>query len=284
MDENKNDMFLNYENNENYGGSTSNNQREEDGNSSQNNGFEYENKVNNTQYEKKYTRRVGTITFGAALVFTGVIIIMSMFGINMNFITILKCAPVLLIAFGAEILLSAVFVKDAKFKYDIFGMFMCFIIVCGSLGAAFVAKYGEKYIQFNVNRDSVVQKLNDEVESILLPNDTINEAYVYPESMYYTDENIWDVGENDIEDSRKRISVELIEEYQDTEQGRLEFVNNVKKIVAMLDEGNIKNYELYVYSYSDGEAEEPESLSITISNEFQKKMATEDLAKLVGER
>lgn len=226
--------------------------------------------------EKKYTRRVGTITFGAALIFTGVIIIMSMFGVNVSLMTVLKLSPILLVAFGVEIILSAIFIKDAQFKYDIFGIFLSFILVAGSIGCAFVAKYGERYMKYQINYETAQTRIEDDVEKILAANEKILDVHVYIDGLYDFSSQV--LYGHDPDDSMKYITVELKDSFEDNDEGKLELIKDAQAIAASLDENGLTNYELSVNShYTD----ESESIGLSIENEFQKRMEPQELLEFV---
>ncbi len=81
-------------------------------------------------------RRVGTFTLGVALIITGVLLILFLFRPNIDPGILLWVPPLLLIALGVEILLRYCFSKDHSYKYDVLSAFICFLLICGSVGAA----------------------------------------------------------------------------------------------------------------------------------------------------
>ncbi len=80
-------------------------------------------------------RRVGTFTMGCVMIFAGIAILCySFFGIG-NLMLLAKLAPVVLVVLGIEVLVAS-FGHTAKLKYDVFGVVLSGLIVCGVVMAA----------------------------------------------------------------------------------------------------------------------------------------------------
>lgn len=83
-------------------------------------------------------RRVGTFTMGVALILAGLLICASLLLPGFNILLAAKLAPLVLVALGCEVLYWSAHQGSAKIKYDFLSMFVCFVLLCGSIGAAAV--------------------------------------------------------------------------------------------------------------------------------------------------
>jgi hypothetical protein len=81
--------------------------------------------------EPSNIRRVGTFTFGAALVACGTCMLVSMFFPQLDFTLALKLSPLMLVSLGGETLLAAR--GGGRIKYDWVGMLLCCLIVGAAL-------------------------------------------------------------------------------------------------------------------------------------------------------
>ena len=81
-------------------------------------------------------RRVGTFSLGLMLVAIGAIQLAQIFMPNVNVLSVVKYAPVVLIVLGIEVLIYATR-PDVKIKYDGISIFLCIIIMltAGASGA-----------------------------------------------------------------------------------------------------------------------------------------------------
>ena len=82
--------------------------------------------------ETRPQRRVGTFTLGVVLVAAGCAMLASLLRPELDIGWLLKASPLILVALGAETLLSAR--GGGRVKYDWLGMILCFLLV----GAAMV--------------------------------------------------------------------------------------------------------------------------------------------------
>lgn len=80
-------------------------------------------------------RRVGTFTLGVVLVAAGLGMLVSLLWPQVEIGWLLKASPLILVALGAETLLSAR--GGGRVKYDWLGMLLCFLLV--GAGLAFYA-------------------------------------------------------------------------------------------------------------------------------------------------
>ena len=82
-------------------------------------------------------RRVGTLTMGVALILVGAAICTFQFMHDWNMLLLFcKLSPLLLVALGCEVLVSSAMAKGARLKYDFLSMFVCLILLIGTLAAS----------------------------------------------------------------------------------------------------------------------------------------------------
>ena len=82
-------------------------------------------------------RRVGTLTMGVALILVGAAICTFQFLHDWNMLLLFcKASPLLLVALGCEVLISSAMAKGARLKYDFLSMFVCFLLLAGTLAAS----------------------------------------------------------------------------------------------------------------------------------------------------
>lgn len=82
-------------------------------------------------------RRVGTLTMGLALILAGAAICVFQFWHNEELLLLFcRLSPLLLVALGAEVLVSSAMAKGARLKYDFLSMFVCFFLLVGTLAAS----------------------------------------------------------------------------------------------------------------------------------------------------
>lgn len=97
----------------------------------------------------KKVRKVGTVTVGISLVGVGVMTMAGMFGVTNNLEFAVKIIPIILVMFGIEVLVRYFMNKDGDLKYDVFGGFICCILMFWSLGMT-VLFYMSNYWYLNL--------------------------------------------------------------------------------------------------------------------------------------
>lgn len=98
-------------------------------------------------------RRVGTFTLGVVLVAAGLGMLASLLWPSLEIGWLLKLSPLILVALGAETLLSAR--GGGRVKYDWLGMFLCFLLVGAGLvfyAAAWAWENGEIFNAYDCSR------------------------------------------------------------------------------------------------------------------------------------
>ncbi len=102
------------------------------------------------------TKRVGMITMGVSLVLAGALLIYHVFQPNLDILLILKLTPIILVFLGLEILYYSFTYKEEKLKYDFLSMFVCFILIVGSLAMAAVPQVVEYYTHWEQENYRVI--------------------------------------------------------------------------------------------------------------------------------
>lgn len=129
--------------------------------------------------ERPKVRRVGFFTLGIALILTGGCIAASMILPDFPLFTVAKLAPLVLVALGVEVLWANARKGDAQLKYDLLSMFVCFVLICASMGAATLPLLLRYY---GPDREYTEQRLEQELEEQLnekLPDGIVLDGYSY---------------------------------------------------------------------------------------------------------
>lgn len=96
-------------------------------------------------------RRVGTFSLGLMLVALGAIQLAQIFMPNVNVLSVVKYAPVVLIVLGIEVLIYAAR-PDVKIKYDVISIFLCIIIMLTAGASGAVAAVAQAFTPENVTK------------------------------------------------------------------------------------------------------------------------------------
>ena len=129
--------------------------------------------------ERPKVRRVGFFTLGIALILTGGCIAASMILPDFPLFTVAKLAPLVLVALGVEVLWANARKGDAQLKYDLLSMFVCFVLICASMGAATLPILLRYY---GPDREYTERRLEQELEGQLnekLPDGIVLDGYSY---------------------------------------------------------------------------------------------------------
>lgn len=221
-------------------------------------------------------RRVGSVTLGIALVFTGLMILYSFFGEPVNLIRWLKFSPIILVFMGIEIIISTFLCRRVRFKYDILGIFLCGFLILASLGGSIVAGAGGQYLKAYDQMSVAFQSQQEKVDAALLDNHTIRSAqveYRHGSSVDWVD---WIDRDIDVQRSLENstIHVELIQAYDDP----VEFCRNAVAIVDSLRQNSIEYRALWITS-SPKNADS--SMTLRIASAHERQMGAQELSALV---
>lgn len=96
-------------------------------------------------------RRVGTFSLGLMLVAIGAIQLARIFMPNVNVLSVVKYAPMVLIVLGIEVLIYAAR-PDVKIKYDGISIFLCIIIMLTAGASGAVAAVAQAFTPENVTK------------------------------------------------------------------------------------------------------------------------------------
>ena len=80
-----------------------------------------------------------------ALIAAGICAIVSLFYPQFDIIAVLKLAPAVLIFLGLEILINYFFHREDTLKYDFLSGFVCFLLICASVGAVAIPPIWKQY-------------------------------------------------------------------------------------------------------------------------------------------
>ena len=159
-------------------------------------------------------RRVGTFTMGLALIVTGLLILALMFLPEFDFRLLFLFPPLLLIVLGAEIILRFCLSKNHAYRYDVFGIFLCFVLVCGSIGAACLPRVLEYWgPRRHQSEEVMTQQLNDELYQVLKDAGIISGA----DTHLYAEPDLLTNSDQDYLPSYTSVTLQLLPEFPDKE-------------------------------------------------------------------
>lgn len=221
-------------------------------------------------------RRVGSVTLGVALVFTGLMILYSFFGEPVNLIRWLKFSPIILVFMGIEIIISTFLCRRVRFKYDILGIFLCGFLILASLGGSIAASAGGQYLKAYDQMSTAFQSQQEKVDAALLDNHTIRAAqveYRHGSGMDWVDWMDRDINvQRSLENST--IHVDLLQDYDDP----VEFCRNAVAIVDSLRQNSVEYRALWITSSPKGAKS---VMTLRISSAHERQMGAQELSSLV---
>ncbi|MEG1125607.1 MAG: hypothetical protein RSE10_02840 [Oscillospiraceae bacterium] len=230
----------------------------------------------NTPPQKPRVRRVGTLTMGVALIVTGLALTTSLLMPNVDIMLIIKLAPLVLVALGLEIFISACFSKSEKIKYDGLSVFMCLLLIFGSFTASLVPTV---LMYAGPQRSAAMANVEREIEDILFDNrDKINDIYDVQISVNFNelrkftgDETVKDLTASDY----VYAYITLNGEYKTAE----EFAKAAKPTCDLLL-GKVSNVRKIEVSMRDNQGLD-KKFSLMLRGRFHAGMSAEELVKLV---
>lgn len=96
----------------------------------------------------KNERRVGTFTLGLTLLVFGILFGLHLFFPALDYLTVFRFWPVVLIILGCEILYSCIVKKSVSFRYDFAAVLMICLLMVFAMGMACIDLYATRYISF----------------------------------------------------------------------------------------------------------------------------------------
>ncbi|PWL43280.1 MAG: hypothetical protein DBY45_07410 [Clostridiales bacterium] len=114
----------------------------------------------NTPISKPKIRRVGTVTLGIVLIVVGALLIWALFEPTFSVATIAKFSPAILILVGIEMIVGYFRSDGNKVKYDFLSMFVCFLLIIGSIIGTMVPTV----FRATVGWAQIEERLDDDIE------------------------------------------------------------------------------------------------------------------------
>lgn len=115
-------------------------------------------------------RRVGTLTMALCLIAAGVLLVLYVFLPGLNLLPLARLSPVVLVLLGAEILWANIRHGGGKMKYDILSIFICLVLIGGSLTVATVHRYVFRGEEAAVEQTRLEQELEQASRQALAEN------------------------------------------------------------------------------------------------------------------
>ena len=217
-------------------------------------------------------RKVGTITLGIALIITGLIVILILFRPDTDLEFLFWMPPLLLIALGCEILLRYFFSKDHSYKYDVLSAFVCFLLICGSIGAACLPRVidyvGPKRHQAE---DQLSRQLGDDIYQALQGSGVIGSMDV----SLYAQANFLEEQDVQYLPSYSSATLRLLPEYADAAA----FASQCRTLMdKLISSGLSQRLDRMDFSGQGPNVH----YSLSVSDPFQWELAPEALAQLTG--
>lgn len=134
-------------------------------------------------------RRIGILTMGVALIFTGVVALVATFRPSIDLTLIFKLSPALFILLGLEILISSFRHKSERLRFDFLSGFICFLLVCGGIFLSALPTvwnyFGPPAIQA---REQLRDKAETDIYNRLRDNHEIRDFYLNVDHSYFTND------------------------------------------------------------------------------------------------
>lgn len=112
-------------------------------------------------------RRVGTFTMALCLIAVGVLLVAKIFVPAISVIALLRFSPIVLVFLGLEILFSNFRFREYKLKYDLLSVFICLLLIGGSLTVAVVPEWVQRRYTAMQVEQRLQQQLITESERVL---------------------------------------------------------------------------------------------------------------------
>ena len=220
-------------------------------------------------------RRVGTLTLGVALIVTGILVLFALFQKDFFAINALRFSPLLLVLLGIEVIVNAVVWKGQKLKYDLLSMFVCFLLITGTLCAAAIPAI---YRNWGAPRSIMEQSMRLSLDTLcaeklagtpgVLNVDT--EVYLSRMDLQFTENATY---ENLSASDYVRITVRLAGPYADEKA----FAASCRTVLDSLSTVPVRTRSVRLYH----ELENSDVYELYVDSPYLWKLDAEGLAKLV---
>lgn len=184
---------------------------------------------------KKSPRYVGRITLGVTLVFVGIIITLTLFLPGHRLLFLVKLLPLILVALGLEVLISASIYKDRPVKVGfgltVLSLFLIAGSVCSTVLPSLWENYGPTYWE---NRNQMEQELKNSIYETL-DHTLLDEVIVSVQPVGYSG------------DTQNIVHIDLLGDYAD----ETAFTNAAAPMVQALSGMNIETLCLSAANTTD---------------------------------
>ncbi len=111
---------------------------------------------------KKKMRRVGTFTMAICLIAIGTLLVLYVVLPGLDYLTILRFSPLVLVLLGLEILVANIRNKDGGLRYDWLGVLICILLIGGTLLTAAVPAVFQQGVQAYRTSERLAAELEDQ--------------------------------------------------------------------------------------------------------------------------
>lgn len=194
--------------------------------------------------KKPASRRVGTFTMGLCLILGGVLLCVFLINPSTRLLQYLQFSPLVLVALGAELLISHFRFPRARLKYDFLSVLVCFFVLLAGTCGTCVGVAAEVALTAPVRMDNWQDEIRDTCAG-LLAEEEIESMDVWYDGYRYDWERMVTLYSTDLKDlysdADLGISLRLSGEY-DAE----DFAREAKSIIRALHEGKVHPGRLHI--------------------------------------
>ena len=226
-------------------------------------------------------RRVGTLTMGVALILVGAAICTFQFSRDWNLLLLFcKLSPLLLVALGCEVLISAAMAKGSRLKYDFLSMFVCFILLAGTLAASCLPIVLEYEGPGRASAETrVEQSIYNTLYEQLKDKGNISQLQVMALLTYNGGYDAIQTADDLQAGDRVQITVEVSGEYAD----KAAFVKACRPALDALRAQELPYLTMYFHTIDQQNSGAPQ-YTMNLSGRYQLEMSDADLLQYIEEQ
>lgn len=222
-------------------------------------------------------RRVGSFSMGLALIVFGILLLLFLFTRNYNIpLTAAKWSPLLLVALGAEILLSNVLFRKDKLKYDFLSVLFTLFLLGSSMVIASIPVFYEFGPQRRMAEESISQEIRSQYYDTLKGTPEISALNVRV-SLYGVDKEI----PKNARELRAGDSVYTSIELLDNSETPQAFAARCKPLIDKLKFSQAYTETIH-FSSIPADGQNVRTYDLTVNDRFQADMTAETLSSLVS--
>lgn len=199
--------------------------------------------------KKPAFRRVGTFTMGLCLILGGILLCTFLVRPSTQVLRLLKFSPLVLVALGAELLISHFRFPRARLKYDVLSVVVCCVVLLAGITGTAVGAAADVALTAPVRLDNWRNEIRDTCAG-LLADEPIESMEVYFDSHLYDWEPMLILHSTDLNDlytdSDLAISLHLSGDYDDAD----DFAREAKRIIRTLHAGKVQPGHLHILGRS----------------------------------